>query len=234
MTRRFSTASNISLVPVTHAIPASKYSIRSRRFALAISLLALTAVVLGLATHREVLACASNCLLGCLYPLVRKTLRRTLWLRDLARSLCWIFCCYFVALVVVISLSIRHYTVTFSYCYGSNRADCTEQSELELLCEDGMKVTCLSKLEAVMQIISSLLDFIVLLSLLPFACLFSMAANEALGEEWIIEEWEPTPTAYSMVIKGAPELQDGEGVIGFPADAKPQHVETDLTLVAAS
>jgi hypothetical protein len=97
-----------------------------------------------------------------------------------------------------------------------------------------MRVTCLSKLEAVMQLISSLLDFIVLLSLLPFACLFSMAANEALGEEWIIEEWEPTPTAYSMVIKGAPELQDEEGVIGFPVDAKPQHGETDLTLVAAS
>lgn len=234
MNRRLSTASNINLIPVTHAISTSKYSIRSIRFALVISLLAGTAAILGLATHREVLTCASNCLLAGLYPLVRKTLRRTIWLRDFARSLCWIFCCYFIALIVVNSLSIRHYTVTFSYCYGSGRASCTEQSDLELLCEDGIEVTCLSKLEAVLQLISSILDLIVILSLLPFACLFSMAASEALGEEWIIEEWEPTPTAYSMVIKGAPEVQEEAGVIGFPVDSKPQHAETDLTLAAAS
>ena len=234
MTRRFSTVSNINLVPVAHAISASKYSVRCISFALVISLLAWTAAVLGLATHREVLTCASNCLLGGVYPLVRKTLRRTLWLRDLATSLCWIFCCYIVALIVVNSFSIRHYTVTFSYCYGSGRANCTELSDLELLCEGGMKVTCLSKLEAVIQLISSLLDVIVILSLLPFACLFCMAANEAMGEEWIIEEWEPAPAANSMVIKGAPEVQDGEAVIGFAVDAKPQHAEKDLTIAAAS
>jgi len=54
MTTCFSTASNIS-----------------RTCAFAISILAYTAVGLGLASHREVLICVSKCLLAALYPAVK-------------------------------------------------------------------------------------------------------------------------------------------------------------------
>lgn len=234
MTRRLSTASNISLVPMSHAVPLSRSSLRSRRCALAISLLACTAAGLGLVVHREVLTCASNCLLAALYPAVKHTLRRTLWLRDLARSMCWVVCCYFVGLAVVNTLSVRHFAVMFSYCHGSERTNCTESTEsgFDLLC-DGEKVTCPEDFEAAIQLLSAILDFLVLLALLPFTCLFAMAANETLGEEWLPDQWEPTPTANSVVIKGTPEVQDGEEATGFPVEAKRQ-VETDLTVVAVS
>jgi len=91
-----------------------------------------------------------------------------------------------------------------SYCYGSERANCSKSldSAFDLLW-DGVEVTCPYNLKAA-QLLSAILNFIVLLSLLPFTCFLAMAVNEELSKEWLPDQWESIPTANPVVIKGAP------------------------------
>lgn len=73
------------------------------------------------------------------------------------------------------------------------------------------------------------MDYLVLLSLLPFLCLFGNAAAEMIGEDYVIDIWAPTPTVDSLVIMGIPEEEDGE-ITAFALPVEPKRTQNDTNL----
>ena len=214
-------------------------------FRLAVVLVCLAAVslVAGLVGKRYTYALTAN-LAPVLLPLVvLEGVQQRLWGKELLKTQCLLVTVYGLTMVILDSIILAFVVTNFRYCYGGWNDQCEPYDgtgSVSLICRSstapstssGLFVTCDSRENYILQLISLSLNLIHSLGIAPYLLLchaLKTALNSSLPtwEDGSILVLDPLPEAHEvaasrvLVIAGREEvLEEDEAVEGLPVAFK--------------
>lgn len=221
-------------------------------FRLAIVLVSLAAIslVAGLVGKRYAYALTAN-LVPVLLPLVvLEGAQQRMWGKELLKTQCLLATVYGLTMIILDSIILAFIVTNFRYCYGSWNDQCDSyegSGSVSLICRsptapstsNGLFVTCDSRENYILQLISLGLNLIHSLGIAPYLLLchaLRTALNSSMStwEDGSIIVLDPLPDAQEvaasrvLVLAGREEvLEEEEAVEGLPVAFKSAGDVTD-------